>query len=154
MKTSILASVGTCAILAAGAALMAPLSPHAQGAAPRYEFDASWNKPFPNRWINGGLGGLCVDGNDHVLVLNRQDVNRGELAAGAVAPPMLEFDSAGNLVHSWGDPKVIDQRLHSCHYRLPHAVKHLCRSRQWRCLHRRRRERYQQLEDRRIRRQR
>src|SRR5438874_266023 len=42
MKTSILASLGTCAILAAGAALLAPSSPHAQGAAPRYEFDASW----------------------------------------------------------------------------------------------------------------
>src|SRR6266852_3391882 len=116
MKTSILASVGTCVILAAGAALMAPSSPHAQAAAPRYEFDASWNRPFPNRWINGGLGGLCVDANDHVLVLNRQDVNKPELAAGAMAPPMLEFDSAGNLVHSWGDPKLIDPRLHSCHY--------------------------------------
>jgi hypothetical protein len=102
MKTSILASVGTCAVLAAGAPLIAPSSPHAQGAAPRYEFDASWNRPFPNRWINGGLGGLCVDANDHVLVLNRQDVNKPELAAGAMAPPMLEFDSAGNLVHSWG----------------------------------------------------
>jgi hypothetical protein len=72
MKTSILASVGTCAILAAGAPLMAPSSPHAQSAVPRYEFDASWNRPFPNRWINGGLGGLCVDANDHVLVLNRR----------------------------------------------------------------------------------
>jgi hypothetical protein len=116
MKTSILAGVGTCAILAVAAALMAPSSSHAQGAAPRYEFDASWNKPFPNNWINGGLGGLCVDANDHVLVLNRRDVDKPELAAGAMAPPMLEFDSAGNLVHSWGDPKAIDPRLHSCHY--------------------------------------
>jgi hypothetical protein len=57
---------------------------------------------------------LCVDANDHVLVLNRQDVNKSELAAGAMAPPMLEFDSAGNLVHTWGDPKLIDPRLHSC----------------------------------------
>jgi DNA-binding beta-propeller fold protein YncE len=29
---------------------------------------------------------------------------------------MLEFDAAGNVVHSWGDPKLIDSRLHSCHY--------------------------------------
>src|SRR5260370_25664729 len=116
MKPSILACVGTCAILAAGAPLMAPSSPHAQGAAPRYEFDASWNRPFPNRWINGGRGARGVDANDHVLGLNRQDVNKPELAAGAMAPPMLEFDSAGNLVHSWGDPKLIDPRLHSCHY--------------------------------------
>src|SRR5258708_17593119 len=33
-----------------------------------------------------------------------------------MAPPMPEFDSAGNLVHSWGDPKLIDSRLHSCHF--------------------------------------
>src|SRR5262249_24988922 len=116
MKTNILASLGTRAILAAGVTLMAPSSPHAQGAAARYEFDASWNRPFPNRWINGGLGGLCVDANDHVLVLHSQGMNKPQLAAGAMAPPMLEFDSAGNLVHSWGDPKLIDSRLHSCHY--------------------------------------
>src|SRR5207248_2470064 len=79
MKTSIFAGVGTCAILAVAAVSMAPSSPRAQGAVPRYAFDASWNKPFPNNWINGGLGGLCVDAQDHVLVLNRQDVNKPEL---------------------------------------------------------------------------
>ena len=114
MKTSILAGLGACAALAI--AIAAPSAPRAQTGVPHYAFDASWNKPFPNRWINGGLGGLCVDANDHVLVLNRQDVNKPELMAGAIAPPMLEFDSAGNVVHSWGDPKLIDRRLHSCHY--------------------------------------
>src|SRR5215470_14638825 len=29
---------------------------------------------------------------------------------------MIEFDPAGNVVHSWGDPKLIDSRLHSCHF--------------------------------------
>jgi len=116
MKMNILAGIGTCATLALAAAIVVPSSPRAQSGAPRYEFDASWNKPFPNRWINGGLGGLCVDGNDHVLVLNRQDAGRAELSAGAMAPPMIEFDAAGNVVHSWGDPKLIDSRLHSCHY--------------------------------------
>jgi sugar lactone lactonase YvrE len=33
-----------------------------------------------------------------------------------MAPPMIEFDPAGNLVNSWGDPKLIDARLHSCHF--------------------------------------
>jgi DNA-binding beta-propeller fold protein YncE len=114
MKTSYLAGLGACAALAI--AVATPSAPRAQGGAPQYAYDASWNKPLPNRWINGGLGGLCVDANDHVLVLNRQDVNKPELAAGALAPPMIEFDAAGNVVHSWGDPKLIDQRLHSCHY--------------------------------------
>ena len=102
MKMNILAGIGTCAALALAAAIIVPSAPRAQSGTPRYEFDASWNKPFPNRWINGGLGGLCVDANDHVLVLNRQDVNKPELAAGAMAPPMLEFDPAGNLAHSIG----------------------------------------------------
>jgi DNA-binding beta-propeller fold protein YncE len=29
---------------------------------------------------------------------------------------MIEFDPAGNVVNSWGDPKLIDSRLHSCHF--------------------------------------
>jgi sugar lactone lactonase YvrE len=88
----------------------------AQSAALRYEADLSWPKPLPNRWALGGLGGVCVDANDHVLVLNRQDVNEGDLNAARLAPPMIEFDAAGNVVNSWGDLKVMDPRLHSCHF--------------------------------------
>jgi DNA-binding beta-propeller fold protein YncE len=116
MKSNVLTGLGLCAALAVAGAMLSPSAPRAQGGVPQYQFDPSWNKPFPNRWINGGLGGLCVDKDDHVLVLNRQDVNKPELAAGAMAPPMIEFDSVGNVVHSWGDPKMIDPRLHSCHY--------------------------------------
>jgi sugar lactone lactonase YvrE len=29
---------------------------------------------------------------------------------------LIEFDAAGNVVHSWGDLNVIDSRLHSCHF--------------------------------------
>ncbi len=81
-----------------------------------YEVDASWPKPLPDRWILGGLGGLCVDAQDHVFILNRQDIIDGELNAGQLAPPIIEFDSAGNLVHSWGDAKLLDPRLHSCRF--------------------------------------
>jgi hypothetical protein len=83
---------------------------------PRYEVDPTWPKPFPDRWVIGGLGGLCVDANDHVLILNRQDVLDADLNAGHLAPPMIELDATGNLVHSWGDPKLIDSRLHSCYF--------------------------------------
>ena len=76
----------------------------------------SWPKPLPNQWTLGGLGGVCVDANDHVLILNRQDVNEGDLNAARLAPPLIEFDAAGNVVHSWGDLNVIDSRLHSCHF--------------------------------------
>ncbi len=86
------------------------------GAPPKYEVDATWPKPFPDRWVIGGLGGLCVDANDHVLILNRQDVLDADLNAGHLAPPIIELDSAGNLIHSWGDPALLDPRLHSCYF--------------------------------------
>lgn len=88
----------------------------AQDRAPRYEVDTSWPKPLPDRWIIGGLGGVCVDARNHVLILNRQDVLEGELNGGHLAPALIEFDSAGNLVNSWGDPNLLDARLHSCHF--------------------------------------
>src|ERR1700720_4937113 len=79
----------------------------AQTTAPRYEVDPSWPKPLPDRWVIGGLGGVCVDARDHVFVLNRQDVLDGDLNAGHLAPSVIEIDSAGNLVNSWGNPELL-----------------------------------------------
>src|SRR5882724_13599915 len=70
----------------------------AQSAAPKYEVDSTWPKPFPDRWVIGGLGGVCVDANDHVFVLNRQDVLEGDLNAGHLAPPIIELDGEGTLI--------------------------------------------------------
>jgi DNA-binding beta-propeller fold protein YncE len=89
-------------------------SSQAQGV-PKYQVDVSWPKALPDRWVLGGLGGVCVDAQDHVLILNRQDVTEGDLNAGRLAPPVIEIDSAGHLVNSWGDPNLLDPRLHSCH---------------------------------------
>lgn len=86
----------------------------AQGRAVRYEVDLAWPKPLPNQWVLGGLGGVCVDARDHVFILNRQDVAEGDLNAARLAPQIVEFDSDGNVIHSWGDPSKLDPRLHSC----------------------------------------
>ncbi len=63
-----------------------------------------------------------------MLLLNRQDVLDGELNAGHLAPLMIELDPAGKVVHSWGDPNLIEGtvaglrngptafRLHTCHF--------------------------------------
>jgi len=115
MNTTHLIKAGACAALVAIAGLFGAISSEAQTRAPRYEVDANWPKPFPNQWVIGGLGGLCVDRNDHVIILNRQDVLKGELNAGTLAPSIIEFDPEGNVVNSWGDPKLLDPRLHSCH---------------------------------------
>ena len=114
MNTITLFKAGTCALLIAAGVTFAPVS-RAQ-TAPRYEAVVNWPKPLPERWVLGGLGGHCVDAKDHVLILNRQDVQDGDLNAGQLAPPLIEFDPDGNMVHAWGDPKVLDPRLHSCHF--------------------------------------
>lgn len=116
MKKNFSMKLITCAASAIALGIVLPPSLPAQSGAPRYEVDASWPKPLPDRWILGGLGGVCVDAQDHVLILNRQDVLDGELTAGHLAPPLIEFDSAGNLVNSWGDPDLLDPRLHSCRF--------------------------------------
>ena len=116
MKTRYQNSSWTFAVLAIAIALFCPFDLRAQAHALHYEVDRSWPKPLPDRWIIGGLGGVCVDAQNHVLILNRQDVLEGELNAGQLAPPLIEFDSAGNLVRSWGDASLLDPRLHSCHF--------------------------------------
>lgn len=103
-----------CAVLAIAVGLVCPPSSHAQ-AVPKYEIDLSWPKAFPDRWVVGGLVGVCVDAQDHVFILNRQDILEGELNAGRLAPPIIELDPEGRVVNSWGDAKLLDPRLHSCH---------------------------------------
>ena len=117
MKTEarILMTVGTCVLLATATAVLRPPSLQAQAGAPRYEVDVSWPEPFPERWVLGGLGGLCVDNQDHVFILNRQDVLPVDLNAWHQAPFVIELDPEGNVVNSWGDPDLLDERLHNCH---------------------------------------
>ena len=56
-----LASAGlTIAAVTAGTHLV-----NAQAAPPHYAADLAWPKPLPNRWVLGGLGGLCVDAQGH-----------------------------------------------------------------------------------------
>jgi hypothetical protein len=128
MKTSRLVGMGIGALSAIAAASLCVSLSYAQSAAPRYEIDATFPKPLPDRWVTGGFGGHCIDANDHVLLLNRQDVLDGELNAGRLAPLMIELDPAGKVVHSWGDPNLIEgtvaglrngptaYRLHTCHF--------------------------------------
>jgi sugar lactone lactonase YvrE len=115
MFTNHLFKAGACAMIVAAAGLFGAYSSEAQTRGPRYQVDMNWPKPLPGKWVLGGLGGLCVDRDDHVFILNRQDVLPGELNAGTQAPNIIQFDAEGNVINSWGDPKLLDDRLHSCH---------------------------------------
>jgi len=89
MTTRMLIRLATCTALAIVAQSLCPSSTRAQAAPPQYEVDPSWPKSLPGRWVTGGLGGVCVDARDHVLILNRQDVLPEELASGTLAPSLI-----------------------------------------------------------------
>jgi DNA-binding beta-propeller fold protein YncE len=82
--------------------------------APMFEVDPLWPKPLPNHWLMGMTIGVSVDAQDHVWIVHRQgSLEAGELHATtnppiaqccAPAPPVLEFDSEGNLLRHWGGP--------------------------------------------------
>ena len=82
--------------------------------APRFEVDPLWPKPLPNGWVLGMTIGVAVDSRDHVWIVHRADTVVGPEAAAdqsppaatccRKAPPVLEFDPAGNLVGHWGGP--------------------------------------------------
>jgi len=90
----------------------------AQGAmvrAPMFEVDPLWPKPLPNHWLLGSTIGVFVDERDHVWIIHRSSATLNENERGAElpkptgeccagAPPVLEFDAAGNLVSHWGGP--------------------------------------------------
>ena len=101
MKTGIFrAALGAGLAIALGTFL--PFTVLAQPV-PRYEVDAAWPKPLPDQWVVGGLVGLCIDSQDHVLVLDRQEeLIEGGRNAGKPAPYMIELDPEGNVVNSWG----------------------------------------------------
>jgi sugar lactone lactonase YvrE len=106
--------LGICALGLAGATLGSTAARAADDGAPHYEVDPSWPKPFPNQWVFGGLGGLCIDAHDHVFLLHRQDPAEDDLNSGRLAPLIIELDPAGAVVNSWGDPNLLEARLHSC----------------------------------------
>ena len=81
--------------------------------APVFEVDPLWPKPLPHHWLLGATIGIWVDERDHVWIIHRSsatlhaneralELGVGECCRGA--PPVLEFDPAGNLVRAWGGP--------------------------------------------------
>jgi DNA-binding beta-propeller fold protein YncE len=81
---------------------------------PKFEVDPSWPKPLPAGWINGQLGGVCVDSHDHVVVVDRRNITKEEKETSQAAPSILMFDAAGTMVRAWGDPNVVPDSIHGC----------------------------------------
>ena len=102
--------------LGAGSALLGKRATAEAAAvmAPRFEVDPMWPKPLPNHWLQGQTIGVSVDGQDHVWIIHRGgslEAKEAYLLANPPAssccrpaPPVLEFDQAGNLIGHWGGP--------------------------------------------------
>src|SRR5258707_6405765 len=87
------------------------LGPAAAQTVPKFEVDPTWPKTLPNNWIIGTIGGITVDAQDHIWINQRPSAldNREKAASLAPnvkccvpAPPVIEFDQAGNVVQAWG----------------------------------------------------
>ena len=107
-------SMGLCSILALATGPAALAQKAGSGSPPKYKVDPDWPKQLPKDWIMGQVGGLTVDREGHVWVLQRPgSATPDELGAAQspprsaccfAAPPVLEFDVQGNLLKSWGGP--------------------------------------------------
>ena len=80
---------------------------------PAFTLDASWPKPLPNNWMLSVVWGIATDARDHVWILQdptgewpKGDRTKELMAAAkkSPAPPVIEFDAAGNVVQAWGGP--------------------------------------------------
>ena len=92
----------------------APASAPAPADGTKFRVDPFWPKPLPNDWLLGEVAGVAVDSRDHVWIVQRP-LSLSEDEAGSAqkppisiccnpAPPVLELDSEGNVVGSWGGP--------------------------------------------------
>jgi len=105
---------GAWALLIALVAGCASTSSGPADAPPRFRVDPAWPEPLPNNWILGQVSGIATDAQDHVWMLQRpgsltEDERGATLSPPpstccVPAPPVLEFDAAGRLLHAWGGP--------------------------------------------------
>jgi hypothetical protein len=78
---------------------------HAQSSKhpPEFKVDPTW-PTIPNNWVLGEVTSISVDRHDNIWVLHvPQSVPEAQRAN--AAPPVLEFDSKGKLLTSWGGPQ-------------------------------------------------
>jgi hypothetical protein len=89
-------------------------SPKQSAGVPTFQVDPFWPKPLPNNFILGELGGVYVDSQDHVWIISRPKTLTDDQKGASLtpptseccipAPPVIEFDAAGNYLQGWGGP--------------------------------------------------
>ncbi len=108
--------------------------PTAQDAtrAPTYRVDPFWPKPLPTtldddglarQWVTGMVGASCIDSHDRVITVNRGFLPNGLLpqegSQSIPSPPVIVYDTAGDVAASWGDPSLTENGAAAV---LPHGI--------------------------------
>jgi hypothetical protein len=76
-------------------------APHiGEGGLPQFAEERGWLK-LPTKWRLGNTSAVSIDAQGHVWVLHRPRTLPEHLR-GMAAPPVLEFDAAGNFIQGWG----------------------------------------------------
>jgi DNA-binding beta-propeller fold protein YncE len=107
------------ALLVGTTTIDSAVSAQGRGAAgpPAYRVTPLWPQPFQDdSWVLGSITGVTVDAQNHVWVAHRgadtlQNNEKGMILTPpsstvccTPAPPILEFDTSGKLLSSWGGP--------------------------------------------------
>ena len=130
-----LPAAGLLAAFAAGAFWMAVPEAQTPASAPEYRVDPFWPRPLPTttdadglarQWVTGMVGASCIDSHDHVITVNRGFLPGGLLpqegSQSIPSPPVILYDTDGNVAASWGDPAltpagaaaVLPHGIHGC----------------------------------------
>jgi sugar lactone lactonase YvrE len=106
--------VGAIALLAVGQATLEGVVRSQTVEAPLFQVDPYWPKPIPNGWLYGTVIGVATNAADNVFIVHRQNITANTEDGAqqdppiaeccSSAPPVLQFDPAGNLVRAWGGP--------------------------------------------------
>ena len=102
------------AVLFASVPFISPTpSPLAQGNLPVLEVDPFWPK-MPEKFILGPVRGVAIDLQDNVWIAQDGSGLSADMRGAAAnppqaeccmpAPPIMEFDAAGNYIKGWGGP--------------------------------------------------
>jgi DNA-binding beta-propeller fold protein YncE len=120
LRQSILAAACLAVLLDIGSqqvAFSADAPSKAAKDVPTFQYDPDWPKPLPNAWVTGNIGAMYMGKDDHLWIVQRPNsvISLGErdAVAGfgeccAPAPPVIEFNPAGDMVQAWGPVHVTD----------------------------------------------
>ena len=81
---------------------------------PRFVIDPFYPNPLPDKWVTGEVTGTCVDSKGHLITVNRGNLISPETVVATAAPPVIEFDTEGNVVRAWGDRNVLPNGIQGC----------------------------------------